>query len=333
MTDLPATMRAIAVSEPGDADKLTVTTIDVPAPADGEVLIKVAAAGLNRADIMQRRGLYPAPPGVSDILGLEISGTVAKIGKGVTEWQIGDQVCALLAGGGYAEYCVSAAETCLPIPKGVDLVAAAGLPETYATVWSNVFDRVGLQPGETFLVHGGTSGIGTTAIMLAKTFGSKVFATAGSDDKCKVCEQLGADIAINYKTQDFVDVVKANTDKGVNVILDMVGGDYIARNIKALAPDGRMVNIAYQNGSKAEVDFMPVLLKRLTITGSTLRVREIPFKKAIMDNLTEKVWPRIEDKTLQVVTDSTFPLERAADAHKRMEASGHIGKILLTMEN
>lgn len=333
MTDLPATMRAVTVSEPGSADNLTVSTIDVPAPGNGEVLIKVAAAGLNRADISQRQGMYPAPPGITDILGLEVSGTIAQIGKDVTKWQVGDKVCALLAGGGYAEYCVTPADTCLPIPKGIDLVDAASLPETYATVWSNVFDRVGLQPGEAFLIHGGTSGIGTTAIMLAKTFGAKVLATAGSDDKCKVCEQLGADIAINYKTEDFVEVVKANTEKGVNVILDMVGGDYVARNIKALAPDGRMVNINYQNGSKVEIDLMPVMLKRLTITGSTLRVREIPFKKAIMDNLTEKVWPRIEDKTLQITIDSTFPLDRAADAHKRMESSGHIGKILLTMEN
>jgi len=331
MSNIPRQMDAVWVTEPGGADKLTIKTLATPRPAPGEVLIKVAAAGLNRGDIVQRMGFYPPPPGTSEVMGLEVSGTIVALGDDVETWQLGDQVCALVPGGGYAQYCVASALTCLPVPAGVSLIEAASLPETYATVWSNVFDRAGLQKGESFLVHGGTSGIGTTAIMLAKAFGATVFATAGSQEKCQVCTDLGADAAINDRTGDFVDMIKSQTARGVDVILDMVGGEYIARNIRCLAPDGRLVNIGFQAGSKAEIDFMPVMLKRLTLTGSTLRIRDNEFKHAIMRNLTEKVWPLIENGTLRTMVDSLFPLDRVADAHQRMESSRHIGKILLTL--
>lgn len=332
MNTIPSKMRAVSIIQPGGVENLAIESIDIPKPGASEVLIKVAAAGLNRADIAQRNGHYPPPPGASIVMGLEASGTIVATGKDVTEFKRGDQVCALLTGGGYAEYCTTSAATCLPIPKNTTLVEAASLPETYATVWSNVFDRVALKPNETFLVHGGTSGIGTTAIMLAKAFGAaKVFATAGSDQKCRMCTELGADIAINYKSQDFVEVIKDNTKKGVDVILDMVGGDYIQKNLDCLAPDGRLVNIAYQAGSKAQVNFMPVMLKRLTITGSTLRIREAEFKRAILNSLSQKVWPLIEKGQVKLTIDRTFKMDQVADAHTLMESSEHMGKILLTM--
>ena len=332
MTDsLPATMTAIEIPEYGGPEKLVPGTRPRPEPAAGEVLVKVAAAGVNRPDVLQRQGGYAPPPGASDIPGLEIAGTVAALGDGVTDWTVGDDVTALVAGGGYAEYCTAPAPQCLPIPKGLDPTQAAALPETFFTVWSNVFDRGRLAEGESFLVHGGSSGIGTTAIQLAQAFGARVFATAGSAEKCKACEELGAERAINYREEDFVAAVKAATgDAGVDVILDMVGGDYIARDIKALAPDGRLVFIAFLGGPKTEVNFLPVMLKRLTITGSTLRPRPVAFKAAIAENLKTKVWPLIEAGRLRPLIHATFPLAEAAEAHRLMESSAHIGKIVLT---
>ena len=295
------------------------------------MLVKVAAAGINRPDILQRQGLYPPPKGAPDIPGLEIAGEIAAVGRNVTRWQVGDKITALVPGGGYAEYCVVNEKTALPIPQGLDMVAAAALPETFFTVWSNVFDRGGLKSGETFLVHGGTSGIGTTAIQMAKVFGATVIATAGSDEKCAACHDLGADHAINYQTTDFVDAVKTITSRrGANVILDMVGGDYIERNYSAAAVEGRIVQIAFLNGASAEVDFSRLMLKRLVHTGSTLRAREIPFKAAIATALEENVWPHLASGRIKPVIDSTFALQEAHDAHARMETSGHIGKIVLT---
>ncbi len=325
-------MTAIEIREPGGPEVLVPGTRPVPEPSAGEVLIRVAAAGVNRPDVLQRQGNYPPPPGASDIPGLEIAGTVVALGPEVSELALGDRVTALVTGGGYAEYCAAPVPQCLPIPKGLSAVEAAGMPETFFTVWTNVFDRGRLQAGEAFLVHGGSSGIGTTAIQLAKAFGARVFATAGSAEKCRACEALGAERAVNYREEDFVEAVKAATEgAGVDVILDMVGGDYIQRNISALAPDGRLCSIAFLGGSKAEVDFLPMMLKRITISGSTLRARSVEFKGAIARNLKAKVWPLVEAGRVKPVVHATFPLAEAAGAHALMESSHHIGKIVLTL--
>lgn len=326
---IPNTMTAIEIRDPGGPEALVPAERPVPTPGEGEVLVKVAAAGVNRPDVLQRQGNYPPPPGASDIPGLEIAGTVVRLGAGVTGAREGDAVTALVAGGGYAEYCAAPLPQCLPIPKGLTPIEAAALPETFFTVWTNVFDRGRLQAGESFLVHGGSSGIGTTAIQLAKAAGARVFATAGSAEKCKACEELGAVRGINYRDEDFVKIVKDMTESGVDVILDMVGGDYIPRNIKALAPDGRLCYIAFLGGSKAEVDFLPMMLKRLTITGSTLRARSVAFKGEIAGKLEATVWPWIEAGTVKPVVHKVFPLRQAADAHRLMESSTHIGKIVL----
>lgn len=331
MTNVPATMNAVEISEFGGPDGLKLTECTTPQPAHGEVLIRVAAAGVNRGDCVQRMGFYPAPPGASDLPGLEVSGTVAATGPGVSLWKEGDEVCALMAGGGYAEYAVVHEGSVLPRPEGVSLVEAAALPETVMTVWTNVFEDGQLRPGETLLIHGGSSGIGTTAIQLASTLGVKVIATAGSADKCKACEDLGAVRAINYREEDFVDVVKEVTDgKGADVILDMVGGDYVARNIEAAARQGRIVNIAYMSGSRVEVDLLPLMLKRLTLRGSTLRARDVAEKARLTSEVRMHVWPLIEAGRVKAVVDDTYPLADASKAHERMESSGHVGKILLT---
>jgi len=331
MVEIPATMIAIEITEPGKPDVLKPAERPVPEPGEGEVLIKVAAAGVNRPDVLQRQGDYPPPPGASDIPGLEVAGEVVRCGPGISSLSVGDDVMALVTGGGYAEYCVAPALQCLPIPGNLSMAEAAAIPETFFTVWNNVFDRCGLQEGESFLVHGGSSGIGTTAIQLAHAFGARVLATAGSAEKCRVCEELGAERAINYREEDFVAVVKDVTDGGVNVILDMVGGDYIQRNIKSAAPDGRICNIAFLNGSSAEINLMPVMLKRLTVTGSTLRAMPVVFKAAIAENLRTKVWPLIEAGDVKPVMHATFPLAEAAEAHRLMESNQHIGKIALTV--
>lgn len=328
----PQTMTVIEVPEPGDADAMKTGSRPVPAPDAGEVLIQVAAAGVNRPDVFQRAGHYPPPPGATDLLGLEVAGTVVALGDGVTEWAVGDTVCALTPGGGYAEYCVTPAAHCLPIPAGFDMVQAASLPETYFTVWHNVFERGHLQPGESFLVHGGSSGIGTTAIQLAKQFGATVLTTAGSAEKCKACEDLGADRAINYRDEDWPAVVKDFTQgKGVNLILDMVGGDYVQKNISSLAWDGRIVNIAFLKGSKVEVNLALFMIKRQTLTASTLRPQSLKAKAAMAQALREKVWPLFDAGTLKTMIYKTFPLAEAADAHRLMESSAHIGKIVLTV--
>lgn len=330
---IPTTMRAVEIKEAGPPETLALTTRPVPTPKAGEVLIKVAAAGVNRPDVLQRQGKYPPPPGASDLPGLEVAGTIVKLGEGATGWQVADRVCALLTGGGYAEYVAVPAAQCLPVPKGLTLVEAASLPETFFTVWHNVFERGQLKPGESFLVQGGTSGIGVTAIQMVKAFGNRVFATAGSDEKCGACVKLGADRAINYKTEDFVDVLQKETaGRGVDVILDMVGGDYIPRELKALAPDGRLVLIAFLGGAKATVNFADVMMRRLTITGSTLRARPVEVKASIAQALREKVWPLIEAGKIRPVVHATFPLAEAAKAHALMESSTHVGKIVLTVE-
>ena len=330
MNALPKDMRHIAMTAPGGPEVLTLATGPVPRPAAGEVLIRVAAAGINRPDILQRTGNYPPPPGASPILGLEVSGAVAALGPEVTGLNEGDEVCALVAGGGYAEYCVAPAAQCLPVPKGVSLVDAAGLPETFFTVWSNVFDRGRLGRGESFLVHGGSSGIGTTAIQLAHAFGARVFATAGSPEKCAVCRDLGAERAIDYRQEDFVAVLKEATQgRGVDVILDMVGGPYVEKNLRSLAPEGRLVQIAFLQGSKVTLDLAHMMVRRQTLTGSTLRPRPVADKAAIAHNLRDKVWPLIEAGKVRPVIDRTFPLADAAAAHRRMESSTHIGKLLL----
>ncbi|WP_428031216.1 NAD(P)H-quinone oxidoreductase [Ancylobacter sp.] len=330
MTELPATMTAIGLPTPGGPEALVPEQRPIPAPGAGEILVKVAAAGVNRPDVMQRKGLYPPPPGAPDIPGLEIAGEVVALGEGVSRWAIGDKVCALVSGGGYAQYCLADEGSALPVPAGLSMVEAAALPETFFTVWTNVFDLAGLKAGERFLVHGGTSGIGTTAIQLAKAFGATVFTTAGSAEKCDVCRQLGADVAIDYKAEDFVAVVKEKSGgKGVDVILDMVGGSYIARNYEAAAPQARLVQIAFMEGSKVQIDFMRLMLKRLSHMGSTLRSRPKAEKARIAASLREKVWPLIEAGTVKPVIDQTFPLEKASEAHARMETSAHIGKIML----
>ena len=324
------TMKAIEISEPGGPRALRATERPVPEPGEGEVLVRVKCAGVNRPDVLQRMGAYPPPKGASDIPGLEISGTVEALGRGASKFSEGDQVCALVAGGGYAEYATVHETNALPIPGGFTFAEAAAIPETYFTVWHNVFQRGGLKAGETLLVHGGTSGIGTTAIQLAKAFGATAMTTAGSAEKCAAAEKLGADLAVNYREQDFVEAVKQATDgKGADVILDMVGGDYITRNYQAAAVDGRIVQIAFLNGRKAEADFSLLMVKRLTHTGSTLRARSIEFKAGLAAELREKVWPLLAERKVQPVMDMFYPLHEAWRAHERMEAGNHIGKIVL----
>ena len=327
---LPQTMTYIRLDGFGGPEVLKPDTMPVPQPGEGEVLVKVAAAGVNRPDVLQRLGGYNPPPGASPVPGLEIAGEVAAVGSGCRRFRIGDQVCALVNGGGYAEYCLAPEPQALPIPKGLSMMEAGAVPETFFTVWTNVFDRGRLQPGESLLIHGGSSGIGTTAIQLARAFGSRVFCTVGSDEKAKACTELGAERAINYRTEDFVAVVKEVTGgKGVDVILDMVGGGYIPRNIRALAVDGRMVQIAWLGGSKVEADFMMLMIKRLTWTGSTLRPRSVEQKGEIARALEAKVWPLIEAGKVKPVMFKSFPLAEAAEAHRLMESSAHIGKIVL----
>jgi putative PIG3 family NAD(P)H quinone oxidoreductase len=320
-------MRAIEITEPGSPEVLKPTERPIPQAGHGQIVIKVAYAGVNRPDALQRAGAYAPPPGASDLPGLEASGEVVEVGAGVTEISVGNQVCGLLPGGGYAEYVATPAAHCLPVPAGMDLKQAACLPETFFTVWSNVFSRGGLQAGERFLVHGGSSGIGTTAIQLAHVFGARVFTTAGSEAKCKACLDLGAERAINYRAADFVDILR--DEGGANLILDMVGGDYIPRNIKALADDGRLVQIAFLQGPKVELNFAQVMTRRLTITGSTLRPQSDLAKARIAQDLRTAVWPLLEAGRVAPVMDSEFDLSDAAAAHRRMETSGHIGKIVL----
>ena len=326
MTDM---MRAVEITKAGGPEVLQLTQRPVPVAAHGQVVLKVAYAGVNRPDALQRAGLYAPPATASDLPGLEASGTVVAVGDGVAGLSVGDQVCALLPGGGYAEYVATPAAHCLPVPKGLSLKEAACLPETFFTVWSNVFTRGGLKAGERFLIHGGSSGIGTTAIQLANAFGARVFVTAGSNDKCAACVALGAEKAINYKDEDFVAVMK--NEGGADLILDMVGGDYIPRNIKTLANDGRLVQIAFLQGAVTELNFAMMMIKRLTITGSTLRPQSDLAKAQIAQDLRDQVWPLIEVGMVAPVMDSTFELADAAGAHTRMESSGHIGKIVLTV--
>ncbi|MCE8544202.1 NAD(P)H-quinone oxidoreductase [Ruegeria pomeroyi] len=320
-------MRAVEISKPGGPEVLQLTQRPRPEPGHGQVLIKVAYAGVNRPDALQRAGAYDPPPGASDLPGLECSGEVVAVGPGAEDVAVGDKVCALLPGGGYADYVVTPAAHCLPVPQGMALREAACLPETYFTVWSNVFTRGGLKAGERFLVHGGSSGIGTTAIQLAHAFGARVFATAGSDDKCRACLDLGAERAINYRDEDFVKVMRA--EGGADLILDMVGGDYIPRNVKALAEDGRLVQIAFLQGPVVELNFALMMVKRLTLTGSTLRPQSDLAKADIARDLREAVWPLLDAGRVAPVMDSEFDLSEAAAAHARMESSGHIGKIVL----
>ncbi|PJK28479.1 NAD(P)H-quinone oxidoreductase [Minwuia thermotolerans] len=327
---MPDEMNAIEITGPGGPDVLRQVRRPVPRPAHDEVLIRVAAAGVNRPDCIQRAGGYPPPPGASDLPGLEVAGEIVARGAGVSQWKEGDRVMALVAGGGYAEYCAAPAPQCLPVPDGYDMVKAAAVPETFFTVWTNVFDRGRLQGGESFLVHGGSSGIGTTAIQLAKRFGARVFATAGSAEKCDACVKLGAERAINYREEDFVEVVKELTGgDGVNLILDMVGGDYFRRNVKALAVEGRLVQIAFLDTPKVEFDFTPMMLKRLTLTGSTLRPRSVQQKAEIAEALAEHVLPLLASGAVAPVIDTVLPIAEAAKAHEKMEASTHIGKIML----
>jgi NADPH2:quinone reductase len=325
-------MRAVAIRHPGEPEVLVVEERQVPRPGDGEVLIRVAAAGVNRPDVLQRKGAYPPPPGASDLPGLEVAGEVVAAGEGVARWQAGDAVCALLSGGGYAEYAVAPAGQCLPCPDGLSLVEAAALPETYFTVWTNVFERGRLQPGETLLVHGGSSGIGTTAIQLARQHGAVVYATAGSAEKVQACERLGAARCVNYRTEDFVTVCRALTDKrGVDVILDMVGGSYIPRNVDLLAEDGRLVQIALLEGAHATLNVGLIMRRRLTITGSTLRPRSVEEKARLAGEVERHVWPWLSQGLVRPQVFATVPLAEAAEAHRLMESSRHIGKIVLTV--
>ncbi|UTW55804.1 NAD(P)H-quinone oxidoreductase [Kordiimonas sp. SCSIO 12610] len=325
-------MKAVEITEPGGPDVLVLAEREQPKPGGDEVLIKVMAAGVNRPDVVQRKGLYPPPPGASDIPGLEVAGEIAEVGSNVDAYKVGDRVCALIPGGGYAEYCTANVNCVLPVPNAMSMEMAAGIPETYFTVWSNLFDRAGLKSGETLLVHGGSSGIGATAIQLAKAFGATVITTVGNDEKVQFCKGLGADCVINYRTQDFVEQVKAFTDgDGVNVVLDMVGGDYIPKNIDLLAPDGRHVSIAFLGGPQVELNMLPVMLKRLTLTGSTLRARDNGFKGDIASALKAHVWSLMEKGEAKPIIHSTFPLSEASKAHALMEESRHMGKIILTV--
>ena len=331
MTDLPTEMTYVRAEGDGGPEVLVPARGPLPTPGEGEVLIEVAAAGVNRPDVMQRKGMYPPPPGAPETLGLEVAGRVAALGAGVTELKVGDQVCALLTGGGYAEYAVAPAAVCLPVPEGLSLTEAAALPETFFTVWTNVFERAGLKAGQSFLVHGGTSGIGTTAIQLAVARGATAYATAGGPEKVAFCEKLGAKRAIDYRTEDFQAVLKEETGgKGVNVILDMVGGEYTNKNIKSLAPEGALVQIAFMQGPKVQIDLTPIMLKRLTVTGSTLRARPVAQKASIAEALRREVLPLVAAGKVKPIVHATFPLENAADAHRLMEESSHMGKIVLT---
>lgn len=331
--DFPARMKAVEITKDADKPALVVGEIALPDYGPDDVLIRVAASGVNRPDLMQVAGMYPPPPGASEIPGLELAGEIVAIGSNLTDWACGDKVCALVTGGGYAQYAAVPAAQCLPVPDGLTMTQAAGLPETFFTVWHNVFDKAALKTGETFLVHGGTSGIGTTAIQLAKAFGAKVIATAGSQEKCQACRDLGADVAINYKTEDFVEQVKAATDgKGANVILDMVAGDYVSRNFKAAAFEARILIIAFLRGPKAETNFTPLLLKRLTLMGSTLRAQPVANKAAIANALREKVWPLIEAGKIAPVIYKTLPLDQASEAHAILKGGAHIGKVILEVD-
>ena len=333
MSQLPQHINVIEITAPGGPEVLKPATRPMPKPGAGEVLVKLEAAGVNRPDVAQRQGSYPPPPGASDIPGMEIAGSVVSLGEGVTQWKIGDKICALVAGGGYADYCLAPAPQCLPVPKGLSMVEAASLPETYFTVWANVIQRGGLKPGESILIHGGSSGIGTTAIQIARLFGAKeIFVTAGSEEKCRACVELGATSAIDYKREDFVKVVKeATKNRGVDVILDMVCGPYVPRNLACLAVEGRIVIIALLGGNTAEVNFGGVMLKRQTITGSTMRARSVAQKGVIAEELKREVWPLLEKGALKPVIYKTFPLKDAPASHALMESSEHIGKIVLTL--
>ncbi len=325
-------MKAVEITSPGGPEVLKATTRPVPTLKAGEVLIAVAAAGINRPDVLQRLGNYNPPPGASDLPGLEIAGRITAVADDVRDWKVGDEVCALVAGGGYAEFCAAPAVQCLPVPRGLSMIEAAAIPETFFTVWSNVFDRGRLQAGESLLVHGGSSGIGTTAIQLGRAFGARVFTTAGSREKCHACLGLGAERAINYRDEDFAAVVKEATGgKGVDVVLDMVGGDYVPRSIDCMAVDGRHVSIAFLRGPRTEINLEPIMRKRLTMTGSTLRPRPIADKAAIGAKLREHVWPKIADGSIKPVIHTTFPLAEAAAGHALMETSTHIGKIMLVV--
>jgi putative PIG3 family NAD(P)H quinone oxidoreductase len=329
---LPSQMNFIEIVEPGGCEVLVPAKGSVPVPGTGQVLIKVAAAGINRPDVLQRQGKYNPPPGASLVPGLEVAGTIVALGSDCGELKLQDQICALVSGGGYSEYCVAPARQCLSVPSQVTLIEAAGIPETYFTVWANVFQKGGLKSGETILIHGGSSGIGTTAIQLANYFGAHVVTTAGSGEKCRVCQELGAVRSVNYRKEDFVEVVTELTNgKGVDLILDMVGGSYVERNIQVLAVEGRLVQIAFLDASKVTIDLMPIMLKRLIFTGSTLRPRTIAQKGAIADELFDKVWPLFEAGKVRPVIHKTFPLAMAADAHRLMESGAHIGKIILTI--
>lgn len=329
---LPESMTVMEISEPGGPEVLLPSARPLPRPGPDEVLIKVAAAGVNRPDVMQRKGLYPPPPGASDIPGLEIAGTVVSLGANVANLRLSDRVCALVTGGGYAEYCLAPAKLCLPIPAGLNEVQASALPEACFTVWTNVFERGALMPGERFLVHGGSGGIGTTAIQMGAAFGSIVYTTAGSEEKCEFCRSIGARLAINYNDQDFVEAIKSETaNKGVNLILDIMGGDYLNRNLSCLSADGRLVQIALQKGPKTVINLLPIMLKRLTLTGATLRPRSVTKKARIAESLRMKVWPLLEATTIRPIIHTTFPFRQASKAHELMESSAHIGKIVLTV--
>ena len=330
--EIPDSMDVVEISEPGGPEKLVPATRPVPEPAAGEVLVEVAAAGVNFPDVMQRRGHYPPPPGASDIPGLEIAGTVAALGNGVSKLAVGDKICALVAGGGYAAYCVAPVPQCLAIPLGFEMVTAAAIPETFFTVWTNLFDRGRLKSGETVLIHGGSGGIGSAAIMVAHAMGARVFATARTEEKCAVCRKIGAERAIKYTDEDFVEVTKEATDgRGVDLIIDIVGGDYAVRNLAALAMEGRLVQVAVQGGAKVEIPLFLIMQKRITLTGSTLRARSVADKGAIADALRENIWPRFESGEITPLVHTTLPLAEAADAHVLMESSAHIGKIILTV--
>ena len=329
---VPAEMPVVEIAAPGGPEQLRLAHRPVPAPGEGEVLVRVAAAGVNRPDVMQRQGRYPPPPGASDLPGLEIAGEIVALGPKVSSRSVGDKVTALLPGGGYAAYAIAAAPLCLPIPEGISMIEAAAIPETFFTVWTNLFDRGRLKAGETVLIHGGTSGIGTTAIQLAAAWGAKVFATAGSDDKARACERLGAARGINYRTEDFVEVMRAQTEgRGVEVILDMVGAGYLARNLETAALEGRLVVISLLSGAKAEINLGMILTKRLTLTGSTLRTRTVAQKAEVAEAVRKNVWPLLAAGRVRPVIHATFPLAKADDAHRLMETSAHIGKIVLTI--
>lgn len=331
-TPLPPSMSAVEITGPGGPDVLTQVRRPVPVPGPGEVLIAVSAAGVNRPDLLQRQGKYPPPPGASDLPGLEVAGHVAALGEGVIAWREGDAVCALLAGGGYAEFAAAPAGQCLPVPRGLSLIEAAALPECVFTVWSNVFERGRLTAGEVLLLHGGTSGIGTTAIQMAVATGARVVATAGSADKCAACQRLGAERAVNYREEDFVSAVQELTGgRGADVVLDMVGGEYTGRNLEALATDGRLVQIAYLRGARVEIDLSRVMRQRLTITGSTLRARPVPEKTGIAQAVRARVWPHLEGGAWRPVVHATFPLADAAGAHRLVESGTHVGKVVLVV--